>query len=236
MSCLTLSGAGTPTLGQCGLASARSVGTRITVECGHLPDTEPSTHSVRAYRYQQRGGAHSAKGAEVNTTTRVRLLAAIATAAMVALAGCGSSGNSNYGSGGPAATSAAPTSAAATTSSAALKVVQDPKYGSIVVDGRGFAVYRFDKDTASPPASNCSGQCLASWPPVVATGDVRADGVSANLLGTVTRSDGTKQVTLAGWPLYRYQKDSKAGDTTGQAVGNVWWLVKADGSKITMTP
>jgi predicted lipoprotein with Yx(FWY)xxD motif len=57
--------------------------------------------------------------------------------------------------------------------------------------------------------------------------------VDASLVGTTTRTDGTKQLTLGGLPLYLFAKDSKAGDAKGQAVGGVWWVVGPDGKKIT---
>ena len=107
-------------------------------------------------------------------------------------------------------------------------------FGKIVVDGTGRTLYVFDKDTASPSKSNCEGDCLAKWPAVAAgTGTPQLDGVDASLVGTVTRSDGSKQVTLAGLPLYLFASDTKAGDAKGQAVGGVWWVVGADGQKIT---
>ena len=91
----------------------------------------------------------------------------------------------------------------------------------------------FDKDTAARK-SNCDGDCAAQWPPVIAGDSTpQLDGVDASLVGTVARTDGSKQVTLAGLPLYQFAKDSKAGDAKGQAVGNVWWVVGADGKKIT---
>ena len=52
-------------------------------------------------------------------------------------------------------------------------------------------------------------------------------------IGTITRDDGTKQVTLAGMPLYLFAGDSHAGDVTGQGVGGVWWAVAPDGAKVT---
>lgn len=57
--------------------------------------------------------------------------------------------------------------------------------------------------------------------------------MDASLVGTVTRTDGTKQVTLVGLPLYLFASDSNAGEAKGQAVGGVWWVVGADGKKIT---
>ncbi len=92
-------------------------------------------------------------------------------------------------------------------------------------------LYRFDKDTAKPPKSNCDGDCEKTWP-VVAAGDATAAaGMDPALLGEVVRTDGSKQLTVAGWPAYRYSKDAKAGDVNGQGVGGVWFALAADGKK-----
>ena len=81
-------------------------------------------------------------------------------------------------------------------------------------------LYRFDKDTADPPKSNCDGECAKTWPavPPQATSAAGA-GIDDALLGEVTRADGVKQLTIGGWPMYRYAKDTKAGDAKGQGVG-----------------
>ena len=74
------------------------------------------------------------------------------------------------------------------------------------------------------------------WPPVVA-GDQELEGLDAAKVGEVTRKDGTKQVTLGGWPLYYYIGDKKPGDWTGQNVGKVWFAVSPDGTKnVTCLP
>lgn len=107
-------------------------------------------------------------------------------------------------------------------------------FGEIVVDGEGRTVYVFDKDTADPSASKCEGECAAMWPPVEApSGTPEVEGVDASLVGTVERSDGTQQLTLNGWPLYLFAKDASAGEAKGQAVNDIWWVVGADGAKIT---
>ncbi len=107
--------------------------------------------------------------------------------------------------------------------------------GKVVVDGNGRTVYVFDKDTSGK--SNCEGDCLAKWPVVPAgEGTPQLDGIDASLVGTVTRSDGSKQLSIAGLPVYLYAQDSKAGEAKGQAVGGVWWVVGADGKKITTQP
>jgi len=59
-------------------------------------------------------------------------------------------------------------------------------------------------------------------------------GIDRSLVGTVTRDDGTEQVTLAGWPLYRNAKDVMPGNTAGQGVDEAWFPVKPDGSKVLL--
>jgi predicted lipoprotein with Yx(FWY)xxD motif len=116
----------------------------------------------------------------------------------------------------------------------ALATADVGDFGTIVVDGDGRTVYLFAKDTADPPKSNCNGDCAAMWPPVEAgSGTPELDGVDASLVGTVTRDDGSEQLTLNGWPLYLFAKDTKAGEAKGQAVGDAWWVVGPDGKKIT---
>lgn len=107
--------------------------------------------------------------------------------------------------------------------------------GKVVVDGNGRTVYVFDKDTSGK--SNCEGDCLAKWPVVPAgEGTPQLDGIDASLVGTVTRSDGSKQLSIGGLPIYLFAQDTKAGEAKGQAVGGVWWVVGEDGKKITTQP
>lgn len=105
------------------------------------------------------------------------------------------------------------------------------KLGEVVTDSAGMTLYRFDKDTAEPPKSNCDGDCATAWPPVPASGATAPIGVDKTLLGEVTRTDGSKQLTYEGWPLYRFAKDTKAGDTKGQGVGGTWYATAPDGKK-----
>ncbi|MFI5863029.1 SCO0930 family lipoprotein [Streptomyces sp. NPDC051546] len=112
-----------------------------------------------------------------------------------------------------------------------LAIAQDEKLGSVLADSAGFTLYRFDKDTAKPSKSSCDGDCAKVWP-VVAAGDATAAaGMDQALLGEVVRTDGSKQLTVAGWPVYRYSKDTKAGETNGQGVGGTWFAAAPDGKK-----
>ncbi|KJY42975.1 lipoprotein [Streptomyces sp. NRRL B-1568] len=112
-----------------------------------------------------------------------------------------------------------------------LAVRQTADLGQVVTDEKGFTLYRFDKDTAKPPASHCDGDCAKAWPPVPADNASASAGIDASALGTVARADGTKQLTLGGWPVYRYAKDTAPGDTKGQGVGGTWNALAPDGKK-----
>jgi predicted lipoprotein with Yx(FWY)xxD motif len=108
--------------------------------------------------------------------------------------------------------------------------------GSFLTNGSGRSVYLWAADSMNKSA--CSGACAGAWPPVTATGKVTAaDGAKTADLGTITRSDGSKQVTYDGHPLYFFAGDSGPGQTNGQAsdsFGAKWWLVAPAGTKITV--
>ncbi len=114
-----------------------------------------------------------------------------------------------------------------------LNVATDAKLGKILVDGRGMTLYMFTKD--APNTSNCAGDCLVKWPPFLSTGSVKAgSGVDKSLLGTAKLADGSDIITYNSLPLYYWIKDTKAGDTLGQGVGSVWYVVSPDGKPVGM--
>jgi predicted lipoprotein with Yx(FWY)xxD motif len=103
------------------------------------------------------------------------------------------------------------------------------KLGKILVDGKGMTLYIFTND--QPDKSNCSGQCLQNWPPLVTSGKPTVGyGVDASMVGTATLADGRTIVTYNHMPLYYFAKDAKQGDTNGQGVGSVWFVIGPDGS------
>ena len=112
-----------------------------------------------------------------------------------------------------------------------VKITKDAKLGNILVDGSGRTLYMFTRDEKNK--SNCSGTCAQSWPPLVTVDAPKAEeGVDTAKLGTTAREDGSKQVTYNGLPLYFYSKDSKTGDTTGQNVGGIWFVVSTAGEAV----
>jgi predicted lipoprotein with Yx(FWY)xxD motif len=145
---------------------------------------------------------------------------------VLALTGC------SPGTTPPAADESSSSSEVAEPAADATLATADSDLGTIVVDSAGMTLYVFDKDVADSGESTCEGDCLVKWPPVVAESDTpTVDGVTGTV-GVITRTDGTKQVTLNGLPLYYWAGDAAAGDTTGQAVGDVWWVVAPNGDKI----
>lgn len=120
--------------------------------------------------------------------------------------------------------------------SAGTKVaVASSKLGRILVDAQGRTLYLFAIDRNGKSA--CSGSCATYWPPLIASGKVRAiAGAKASLLGTTRRADGRRQVTYRHHPLYRYVGDSTKGQTNGQGLdlsGGKWWVLSPAGKKIT---
>jgi predicted lipoprotein with Yx(FWY)xxD motif len=170
-----------------------------------------------------------------------------ATAVSVALlAGCGSS-SKGASTAAPAAASSAsqttPASAAAgytatsssTAATAALITSKHGKLGTILATGpKQRTVYMFEGDNGT--GSSCHGPCSQVWPPVTSTGEPkRAGGAMASQLGTITRPDGTKQVTYAGHPLYLFARDGDKSDAYGQGVnsfGASWYVISPSGSKV----
>lgn len=119
--------------------------------------------------------------------------------------------------------------AAPTDSSVTLIAKTIPKMGDVITDARGFVLYRFDKD--APSRSNCNGACLAKWPAVIAKGTPVLQGIDPSIVGLTTRSDGKQQVTINGWPVYRFGADPAPGKWKGQGVGNTWWVIAPDGKR-----
>ncbi|MCG6498330.1 hypothetical protein [Kitasatospora sp. A2-31] len=171
-----------------------------------------------------------------------RLLAAAGLAAvLLAATACGPGEENSTAAATTAATAATPaapgTSApgaagdAGTAGGGRLVAANSPTLGAIVTDGSGRTLYRFDKDTSKPSASTCVDACAAKWPPVPAQEKVDVTGVESALVGTVTRPDGSKQLTLNGWPLYRFAGDTAPGQTNGQGVGGTWFASTPEGKK-----
>ena len=165
--------------------------------------------------------------------TRSRPITFLAGAAVIPLAALAVAA---CGGGGGAATAASPPK---TSSGASATVgVANSGLGSILVNSQGRTVYLFKADVGTKSA--CTGACATAWPPLLAKGNPTAGtGLTASKLGTTTRSDGKRQVTYNGHPLYLFIKDTKPGQTNGQGVtafGAPWFALTSSGNQASTPP
>jgi predicted lipoprotein with Yx(FWY)xxD motif len=111
-----------------------------------------------------------------------------------------------------------------------VRATLNDTYGPILVDGDGNALYIFTRDTQNGDSSACTDEeCITEWPPLTSEGEPTAGaGAIQNLLGTITREDGTQQVTYNGWPLYLFG----GGGTSGHGAEGVWFLVNPSGKAV----
>ena len=153
------------------------------------------------------------------------------TAALFLATACGGAGTAANAS--PASS---PSSDSAMMHHAALDVLTS-RYGQVLVDGQGRALYLFAADKTTE--STCYDACAAAWPPQLADKGTTVGamhGATGSLTGTTTRKDGTLQVTYNGHPLYYFTGDKNPGEITCQAVvnfGAAWYVVDPNGNAIT---
>jgi predicted lipoprotein with Yx(FWY)xxD motif len=154
---------------------------------------------------------------------RKSVLGAVVAALAVVLTACG--GGDDQGSGATATTAAAQPAAEGTVAVASTGL------GEVLVDAKGRTLYVFTKDKGDQ--SVCSGKCAAAWPALTVTGGATpGTGVQASLLSTSKQTNGSTQVTYGGKPLYYFAGDAAPGETKGQGLNGVWFVVRGDGSLV----
>lgn len=105
----------------------------------------------------------------------------------------------------------------------AVKTATKDGLGAYLTDAKGMTLYWFKKDTAGKSA--CAGECLQKWPLYFREQVAPPAGTMAGDFGTITREDGARQTTFRGFPLYYFIGDKAAGDTSGQGVKEVWYVI-----------
>jgi predicted lipoprotein with Yx(FWY)xxD motif len=100
--------------------------------------------------------------------------------------------------------------------------------GTILVDAQGKTLYYFANDIPASGTSSCYGQCAVIWPIFSVDLITVSPPLVAADFSSITRTDGKKQTTYRGWPLYYYQADTKRGDVNGENVLKIWFVVKPD--------
>ena len=167
---------------------------------------------------------------------RIRFVAAVGGLALV-LAACSSSGSSIAPS-AAAPSAAAPSAAGSAAAGGEVYPIEvaSGAVGSFLTGEGGKTLYIFTPD--SKDTSTCLDACAAKWPPfIVAADDTLKGGTGVTgALATFARPDGKLQVTINGLPLYYFAADTKAGDTTGEGVGDKWFVATPDGALPSAAP
>jgi predicted lipoprotein with Yx(FWY)xxD motif len=107
-----------------------------------------------------------------------------------------------------------------------VMIATSATFGKVLTDSLGKTLYFFSTDADGK--SSCTGGCIAAWP-VFYKETLSIDStLTAADFGVITRTDGSKQNTYKGWPLYYYAGDAKAGDITGDKANDIWFVAKPD--------
>ena len=123
-------------------------------------------------------------------------------------------------------TVSATSTAAAGAEAHQVNLESSPDFGSYLANSTGFALYTYARDAQGGGASACYSTCAANWPPFYVANLTVAPGLNASAFGAIDRTDGTRQLTYNGWPLYLFVGDHRAGDINGNGVGNFKLAVK----------
>jgi predicted lipoprotein with Yx(FWY)xxD motif len=134
---------------------------------------------------------------------------------------CSKSSGGGYGSTTPSAIIPP-----VTTPAVAFQLKTDSHFGSVITDANGNTLYFFSLDADGKSA--CTAGCLAVWPVSYNAGTTFGAGLTASDFSNITRSDGSKQTTFKGWPLYTYAGDAAAGAVNGDGIQGVWFVAKPD--------
>lgn len=170
------------------------------------------------------------------------LLVVIACAGLAA--GCGSDDSDEAAAGdqpaveeAPREVLSAPEDPSAEDASAARKRrgplvrLRGSQVGPVLFSGHNRALYLFTRDSKNK--TRCYGACAEAWPPFYAKGRPRAGrGVDADLLGTIERRDGRRQVTYGGQPLYFYVDDPRGQVLCNDVAefGGTWFALNSEGN------
>jgi len=158
---------------------------------------------------------------------RTLFLTAALAALALALAAC-----SNNSTTPPAGGGTTTSSSGTTMSGGTVRVGDNGTYGKILTDGEGNTLYLFEQDQGTTSA--CTTGCSSTWHALTVSGGQPSagDGATASLLAVAKQADGSMQVTYNGHLLYTYAGDSTAGDTNGEGISGVWFVVSPTGAAV----
>jgi predicted lipoprotein with Yx(FWY)xxD motif len=108
----------------------------------------------------------------------------------------------------------------------AVDMVNSKQYGNYLTNETFFTLYRYLSDPQDKKISNCNGNCAGIWPPFYVENLTMDPELRSIDFDTITREDGSKQLTYKGWPLYLYSGDTRPFETNGQGVNGLWFVIQ----------
>jgi predicted lipoprotein with Yx(FWY)xxD motif len=117
------------------------------------------------------------------------------------------------------------TAALATKGVYTVNVTNSKDLGQYMTNETFFTLYYFLNDTPGNGISQCYGKCAETWPPFYVEDLNVNPALNLDDFTVISRDDGTKQLAYKGWPLYLYIRDTKAYETNGQGVNDVWFVI-----------
>ncbi|GAB3463437.1 hypothetical protein GCM10027570_50690 [Streptomonospora sediminis] len=158
------------------------------------------------------------------------LPAAVLVAVLAPVSGCGA------GFPGGESGSADLPGESAEDAAATVNVADETPVGPVVTDAEGYTLYVYTADSADPSESTCTDDCAEQWPPALVEGEVTTDGLDKSAVDRIEHDEGGSQLTLAGWPLYRFSGDVNPGDVNGQGADGTWFAMTPSGERADELP
>jgi predicted lipoprotein with Yx(FWY)xxD motif len=156
------------------------------------------------------------------------------TVVAFAAAACGTGSNGPSGAGSASSGSSASAAVPSSSASVTLKTAKTSA-GTVLTSAGGYVLYYFTADKPGSGVSTCTGSCASTWPPLTGTVQAPPGVTMPGPLGVITRADGTKQVTINGYPIYLYSGDQTPGQANGNGAGGKWHVVPITGSTAAST-
>ncbi|HEU5390145.1 MAG TPA: hypothetical protein VFV73_30015 [Streptosporangiaceae bacterium] len=116
--------------------------------------------------------------------------------------------------------------AGAATARASVLKVERTSAGTVLAGSKGLTLYYYTADKPGSGKSACTGGCATAWPPLKAPVRAPAGVKLPGKIGMITRADGTRQVTINGYPVYYYAEDMAPGQAKGNGEAGAWHVIK----------
>ncbi|MGH3002859.1 MAG: COG4315 family predicted lipoprotein [Gaiellaceae bacterium] len=119
-----------------------------------------------------------------------------------------------------------------------VNAMKSTAFGTVLVSKSGRTLYRYTVDRKHVNRCTAVPICAKYWPALLVKAGAKPSaggGAKPALLGTIKAPHGMRQVTYAGFPLYFFAGDQKAGQVKGQGFDKTWYVVNLKGALVKRT-